>query len=151
MSVEYRVATLADALDIAPRLREQDRVEVAAASDTEDVQAALLASLDRSKRTWVAVIDGRPECIFGIGELNQHHGVPWMLGTPAILKHQRRLLVDARSIVEDMQDAYRVLYNMTHADNAVAIRWLKRLGFTFGAPFQHNSHTFLPFYRHRNV
>jgi hypothetical protein len=149
-TVTYRPAALEDVLDVAPRLREQDRIEVCAATGKSPMEA-VSGSFQRSKRTWAAVIGGRPECLFGIGELDHRHGVPWMVGTPALLRHQRRLLVDARSVVEDMQAAYRVLYNITHARNYVSIRWLYRLGFEFGKPFYLNNEPFIPFYRHRHV
>jgi hypothetical protein len=45
------------------------------------------------------------------------------------------------------------LANYVHATNTKSIRWLKRLGFSFGDPvagFGHGGGVFLPFYRVTN-
>lgn len=148
--IEYRVATLADAVSIAARLRVADRLEVEASSGL-DAYTAVLRSFGDSARTWVAVIDGTPECIFGISEVSPEVGVPWMLGTDEVSKQQRALVRDAKRTVDDMQAAYSTLMNFVHIDNRHSIIWLKRLGFKFlpPIPYGHHQQLFIPFVRHR--
>lgn len=147
--IEYARANFIDVLTVATNIREQDRREIELITG-KPAKSSVMDSWGRSKRTWAARVDGRTVAIFGIGEHNGK-GIPWLLGTDDMVKHQRALLVDAQSVVDDMQAAYPTLFNWTHAENTVAIRWLKRLGFKFAPPVQHNNATFLPFYRHRHV
>jgi hypothetical protein len=149
--ITYRVAALQDALDIAPRLREQDRIELEAATGKDPV-AAITAAVEATSRMWAAVIDGQVECIFGIGEATRQVGVPWMLATDAVVEHQRALVEDALSIVEDMQEAYPLLTNFVHSDNTAAIAWLRHLGFSFGDPIEHGpaKQPFIPFFRRQH-
>jgi hypothetical protein len=148
--IEYVCASLIDFIRVSTRLREQDRREVELITG-RTARMAVIGSWRDSKRSWAARVDGRTVAIFGVAEHIHGVGIPWLLGTDDMVLHQRALLVDAQSVVDDMQAAYPTLYNWTHSENTVAIRWLKRLGFKFAAPVRHNNATFLPFYRHRHV
>lgn len=147
--VEFRAAKTKDMVSLAPRLRKADVEEVLAYSG-HDAFTALLLSFGDSKRTWVAEIGGQVECVFGIAEVTHKIGCPWMLGTDVIHRHSKRLVADAKLIVEDMNAAYPLLANMVHAKNTAAIRWLKHLGFQFSDGVEHgpNKELFYPFYRH---
>jgi hypothetical protein len=150
--IEYREARLADAVDIAGRLRRADAVEIQFATGLP-ARSAVYQSFAASRRVWVATVNGRPECIFGIAEVNPVVGCPWMVGTDEVLRHQRELLRAGRSIVEDMNAAYPLLENFVHADNTPSIRWLGRLGFRFKEPipFGPQKQPFIPFFRYPNV
>lgn len=150
--IEYREAKLADVVSVVERLRAEDRFEVEASSG-KDARTAVLLSLEHSKRTTVATVNGRPECIFGLGELTHKIGVPWMLGTDEVPRHARALLIDAKRTVAKMHEAYPYLTNFVHAENTHSILWLKRLGFEFLPAAPHGAHQqlFLQFVRQRNV
>lgn len=145
-AVETRPPTAADLEHLAQHLRAQDRAELDAAG-WSDHRQALEESVARSRWTLVALIDGEPACVFGCAEygtLLAPSGVPWLLGTEAVARHRRVLQRWAPRYIEAMLQEYPRLFNAVHADNTVAVRWLKRLGFTLhparpapptGAPF----------------
>jgi hypothetical protein len=115
---------------IAERMREADRLEVYAASGKAP-EEALAFSLRKSSiaRTWV--IDGRPEMMFGVGDLNVLAGVgaPWLLGTDAVLAHQMEFLRQSRKWRNQLLRRYSTLNNFVDVRNDVSVRWLRWLGF----------------------
>lgn len=144
--LETRAPTPEDLAQLALNLREQDRAELVAAG-WDDFRTALEESVRFSKWTLVAVVDGEPACVFGCaeyGSLLAPDGVPWFLGTDAVTRHRRVLQRQAPRYIGAMLQDYPRLFNAVHADNTVAVRWLRRLGFTLhpatpapptGAPF----------------
>lgn len=131
---------------LAAHLRVQDRAELAAAG-WDDVRQVLAQSVRVSRWSRVALLDGVPAAVFGCaeyGSLLAPAGVPWLLGTDAVARHGRVLQREARHYIAAMLQEYPRLFNAVHAENTVAVRWLKRLGFTLqpavpapphGAPF----------------
>jgi len=151
--VKIRKATTADCLSLFPRLRKQDRVEIALSSGDES-EAPLLRSLGVSAEAWVAVDElDVPICIYGVAQVGGF-GSPWMVATPEVYRFSKRLVKDGRVWVSRVQADYPALFNFVHAENTASIAWLRSLGFTIGelvsdygaarAPFYH-------FYRVRDV
>ncbi|MCA8110255.1 hypothetical protein [Burkholderia cepacia] len=151
--MRVRKATSADCYSLFPRLREQDRAEIALSSG-DATEAPLLRSLVASAEAWVAVDSNDvPFCIYGVAEVDGL-GSPWMVATPEVYRFAKRLVKDGRVWVASIQERYTALFNFVHADNSASIAWLRSLGFTIGelvpdygvarAPFYH-------FYRVRNV
>jgi hypothetical protein len=146
-AVEVRAPTPEDLAWLAEHLRDQDLAELQAAG-WDDPHQALIASVARSKQTFLAVADGLPAALFGCaeyGSLLAPVGVPWMLGTDAVARHRRVLQRWARRYIEAMLQEYPRLFNAVHAENTVSVRWLQALGFTLhpatpapphGAPFR---------------
>ncbi len=128
-------ATAALARDLAPRLREADRLEVWAASRMTPLDA-LRASLEASPDPRAGLADGRVACIFGIGvrSVLSDYGVPWMLGSEDVVRHARRFLRGSRDYIAEMRNKYSRLENYVDARNVDAIKWLAWLGFTLEAP-----------------
>lgn len=120
---------------IAARMREADRIEVMASSGSSP-HHALMFSLDRSQRAFTALVDGQPEVMFGVSDLNilTATGAPWLLGTEAVVTHQRQFLRRSIWWKEKLFEGYDVLKNLVHDDNVVSKRWLKWLGFTLSDP-----------------
>lgn len=147
-----RKATEADCHELFPRLRQQDRKEIALSSGDDSV-AVLLRSWRASDECWVAVESGHPICIYGVAPVDGL-GSPWMVATPEVYRHAKRLVRDGRKWVERIQADYPELFNFVYVENRASIAWLHALGFTIGelieeygacrAPFYH-------FYRERNV
>jgi hypothetical protein len=145
-AVETRAPTPADLEHLAAHLRAQDRAELDAAGWADHLQA-LEQSVERSRWSQVALIDGEIACVFGCaeyGSLLAPVGVPWLLGTDVLPRYRRVLQRWARRYIEAMLQEYPRLFNAVHADNTVAVHWLRRLGFTLhpatpapphGAPF----------------
>lgn len=133
--VEYVQPTARHVQDLAANLREADRAELLACGVT-DAQRAIETSLSLSTHMVAAVAGGRCAAILGATPLSllDGRGSPWMLGTDLVVKHRRALMADSPAYIRAMLRAYPHLVNWVHADNAVAVRWLRHAGFTLHEP-----------------
>lgn len=134
-AVEIRPVAPGDIEWFATRLRAVDVAEVEATGSTP--LAGLRASVQAARFARVALIDGERVAIGGCnhaGTALVPIGVPWLVGTPALTRHGRVLQREARRYIGAMLEHYDRLANYVHADNLVAVRWLRRLGFTVHPP-----------------
>lgn len=115
----------AEAYELVADLRDQDQAEMDALG-VEDIAGNIEWGIAASDMCWAARVDGKLACIFGVTPT----GVVWMLGTPKLLEARRTLLRLTPKYLEQMLQNHPRLYNMVHAENSVAIRWLKAIGFT---------------------
>ncbi|WP_339084245.1 phage protein Gp13 family protein [Hyphomicrobium sp. ghe19] len=131
---------------IARRMREADRLEVHAASGKTPGQA-LAFSLRKSSVAWTWLVDGRPEAMFGVGDLNILAGVgaPWLLGTDVVLAHQMEFLRRSREWRNQLLQRYSTLTNFVDVRNEVSVRWLRWLGFKLSEPITYRGHDFYVF------
>lgn len=129
--------------EIARRMRKADRDEVFAASGKSPIQA-LTFTLRRSAQAWTALVDGKPEVMFGVVDLNilAGSGAPWLLGTDAVETHYVAFLRNSVRFRSQLLARYAVLKNFVDDRNKVSIRWLKWLGFSLGEPFDWNGYDF---------
>ena len=134
---------------IAQRLREIDVLECAAMGHTP--KGALRTGLLGSTIAWTALIDGKPEAMFGATPLNfiEGKGRPWLLMTDEAGKQHRALFRLGQIYTEAIHRQYPVLENWVHAENARTIRWLARLGYSIGGVDVIRSTPMRPFTRHR--
>jgi hypothetical protein len=129
-----RQATLEDALFLAPRLRKADRQEIEALRGPGQEAQALLDGVRLSKPAYaICNSGGEVVGIYGAAPLE---GEPqaaaiWMLGSDGLTADARSFLRQSRGHIKDLQDRYNLLLNCVDARNAVHIRWLQWLGFTF--------------------
>ncbi|GGX91190.1 hypothetical protein GCM10007160_18350 [Litchfieldella qijiaojingensis] len=146
-----RLATEADALSLAPRLRKADRKEIEAADRTPE--EALLAGVRSPDPTYVAVDEEDvPHIIFGTAPSpDPILGFVWMMATPAIRLCWVRLLRETPQWIDRLSEDYSILANVVHADNSVHIRWLKWAGFIFLRKVQFNGESFYEFARVTNT
>lgn len=131
--------TAADVTELVANLRDQDVDELRAAG-YEDFASIITESLARSDWAVTATVDGRLACIFGVsaaGTLLSAYGVPWMLGTSLVATNRRALARLAPRYIHEMLQAYPTLRNLVHADNTVALGWLRHVGFTIGPVVPH--------------
>lgn len=129
--VEFRPPTDIDAILLACNMRAQDVAEVRAAGHT-DLPPVIEDGIKRSAMCWSAYVDGELACIFGCapaGTLLNPIGIPWLLGTDVMQKHRRIFVRQARPYIAQMLAAYPTLMNAVHAENTVAVRWLRSVGF----------------------
>ena len=128
--VLVRPATAYDAGYLSSRLRLGDLEEIAAASGRAPVDA--LTAGVRAGGARVIVVEGELVGMFGCapGSLATGLGVPWLLGTDALSTRPGLLLRPARAVVAGWLREYPRLANFVDARHAVAIRWLRWLGFT---------------------
>lgn len=143
VKVEIVPARAAHVRSIARRMRQADRDEVWAGSRLKPAQA-LIKSLRHSSSAWTALIDGRPEVMWGVGDLNvlAQVGMPWLLGTDAVDTHNRRFLRVSIEWRNQLLGRYQVLKNFVDLRNTVSIRWLEWLGFKLGDEVISNGQAF---------
>lgn len=94
---------------------------------------ALRQALLTSEKAWTALVDGKPEAMFGVvvEDLISGEATPWFLGTNEVYRHGRELLMWGPGLLRRMGDSRR-LSNFVSTRNRPAIRLLKRWGFTVG-------------------
>lgn len=94
-------------------------------------------SIQHSRWAMTALVDGQPEVMFGVADLNilTGTGAPWLLGTDAVERHFRQFLRQSLQWRERLSAEYEVLMNFVHDENEVSKRWLSWLGFTLSDPF----------------
>jgi hypothetical protein len=132
---------------IASRMRPIDRYECGVFGHSP--KTALRQGLLGAHMAWTALIDGKPEAMFGVSTLSILDGLgrPWLLMTEEGAKQRRALVRFGRIYTEAIQRQYTQLHNWVHADNAATIRWLSRLGFAVGAVEVIRGHAMRPFIR----
>lgn len=133
------------AILLAPRVRSADVDELWAAAKLDPLNAVLESMRASSGTCATLLLNGKPACIFGVSYRGDV-GVPWMVGTDALVKHAKVFFQLCPTWVAKMRSGCRLLENYVDARNVVAIRWLKRLGFKFdeATPYGHLN---LPFHR----
>lgn len=129
--VEFYHPEVWEASELAANLRDQDREEIRALGVADPV-ASIEWGIRNSSTCWAARAEGKIGCIFGAA-----NGVVWMLGTPLVVKYRRNLAAQAPGYIKQMLQTHGRLYNVVHAKNTNAVRWLKRAGFTLqeASPF----------------
>lgn len=134
---------------IAADARAADVAELWAQARVSPAQAMERGLRASPAMSFVVEADGVPLCMFGATAHNALAGVgvPWLVGTNALLRHRREFVRVAPQVVAWLQQAYPVLVNAVNCRNAVAVRWLRWLGFEFGEAFALNGERFAPFIR----
>lgn len=125
-----RLATQDDVDYLTPRLRQADLDEIAANTGSPPGQA-LHRGFEDSTQCYVGVTDNLPFIIFGAVPITEGVGAVWALGSDDLLKARTAFLRQSRMWVNVLHGEYPLLFNYVDARNAVHIRWLKWLGFTF--------------------
>lgn len=133
--IRVRPAEPADARRLAPKLRDADRREVFAGGGV-DALTALSASLRHSPLAWTGWVGGEPAVLFGVARpsLLAGCGLPWLLGSDLLVRHQRAFLRRCPGYLERMRRGRLLLHNWVDERNLLARRWLAWLGFRFDPP-----------------
>jgi hypothetical protein len=133
---------------IASNMAEADRREVEALA--MGPYRGLEDSLNRSVKAWTGMVaDNRPVCMFGVTPMDILGGIgsPWLLGTDEVKTHAKTFMRLNREYVPKMLELFPHLVNWVDARHAVAIRWLKWLGFQFDPEPVPYGVRKMPFYR----
>jgi hypothetical protein len=111
-------------------MRDMDVMECAGMGHTP--KQALRLALTTSSLAWTALVDGRPEAMFGLVVTNalDGEGAPWMLGTDAIYRHPREMIRWGAGIIATLTDSTNRLSGLVGKSNARAIRLLRAWGFS---------------------
>lgn len=102
-------------------------------SGSSDVRRVLLSAYESTEDVYCGYYDDTPVLLFGVVPLDtaQPIGTVWCLGTEEIERHPFPLYRMGRQWVDKLTARYSALANYVHADNALAIKWLRWLGFEF--------------------
>jgi hypothetical protein len=113
-------------------MREIDQIECMAMDRSP--KSALRIALDTSSKSWTALVDGKPEAMFGVvvESALSSDACPWFLGTDEVYRHGRELLRWGPGFLDRLCDSRFTLRNLVSARNTRAIRLLKRWGFDIG-------------------
>jgi len=141
-------AAAADAAYIGARLRDSDLRELRAALG-DDMSPTLVTvdAFERSTQCWVGLdVDAEPVTILGVAPITRgvRIGSPWLLATPEIARFNGSMIEPMKDCVRLMLEEYPILLNRVYTENDTSVRWLKRLGFSFGDVFPHGPRA-LPF------
>lgn len=146
-----RKGTIEDARSLAPRLRPEDALELTL-SHGPDLFATLVESIRFSSECFAAEEGGVVIALGGFGVVEgTEMGVPWLVGSPEVLRHPVTLVAAGRVAVERWEKQCTLMSNLTHEDNHVHHRWLRHLGFSFTNgtfPVGESSAPFKQFYRY---
>lgn len=132
-AVEIRPVEPGDIDTMLREMRTVDRVEAQACG--LDVEQGLRESVARALFARTALINGRLAAIGGCnlnsaGTVLAPVAVPWLVGTDVLTRHPCVLQREARRYIAAMLEVYPHLVNVVHVENRIAVRWLRRLGFT---------------------
>lgn len=132
MRVEIVAASPLHVGPIATRMREIDARECEAMGHRP--KDALRAGMRQSLWSLTAIVDERPEAMFGVvaQSMVDCRAVPWFLGTDRIYGCGRHMLTKGRDVIALMRRTFSTLENVVSVENVRAIRLLKRWGFEVG-------------------
>lgn len=116
---------------IEKNLRADDIAELEAASH-QPIEGVLTRSVGVSSHGWVVTSDetGEPIVVMGAAPLAlPRMGAAWMLATDGIKDEAFSVARHTRRYVDEMQEAYDLLWNYIDARNEISMRWLQWAGF----------------------
>ena len=131
----------------AEHMRPDDRVEFETVSGT-DARDGLERAVKVSREKGYAVCDEGVLCVYGIRPLTFEYGKgePWMACTKLVEKHPIEFYRKTKTGLFELAHQYSLLENYVWAENTLAKRWLKWLGFEFGSePVKARGLSFLKF------
>ncbi len=139
--IAVRDSVTADCIFLGPRLRPEDKRELAAVTKKEPTEA-LRIGLNAGAICKTALMQNEddkwyPVGMFGITPdldafgLGIRAGAIWYLGSSDIYRAQKDFMRLSRKWVEILMGQYDFLFNYVDARNTRHIAWLQRLGFEF--------------------
>jgi hypothetical protein len=133
---------------IAPRLRQEDKDEIAAASDRTPMEVLSEAVTFPSTQVIEIAATGEPIALFGCDE----SGVIWMLGTYKTITYQKRILRGAKQFIAECLKTLPKVHNFIFSENIRHVRWIAHLGFQVGPRVElRNGHFFYYFWKDSDV
>lgn len=105
--------------------------------EQEDLSRALWMPLYLEGETITLLVDDEPAAMFGVVDLGNGCGCPWLLGTTVLDQNKHLLLTDAKVVVQNMMNQFDVLENLIFEGSKTNRRWLRWLGFSEDDPQPH--------------
>jgi hypothetical protein len=120
-----------DAINLAPHLRDIDKLEVKCMGSTPE--ASLLSSFNLPKAKVLSGYDDADNVVFmcGVSQCSNdpRNGVIWMLTSDLAKQHKKDILRLSKPTIDKLSEGFDTVYNLIHKDNKSSIRWLKWCGF----------------------
>lgn len=129
--ISIRKSSVEDAIELAPRLRIEDRREIELRFAVSPESMLPLMIMSRSNRKaftirWGAEAHG----IFGVDEISNGLGCPWFLSSRSLIEnHKKRFVSESRHWLLELESGYATFENFILAENLTHIRWIQSLGF----------------------
>lgn len=111
-------------------LRDADVAELAITSPGYSPDDLLRQAVELSYFAELVRVEGRPAIVYGVAPTRVYGvGSVWMLASNDIGRIRKQFVAGCREKVEMMNRMFPVLCNWVHAENTVAVNWLRWLGF----------------------
>ncbi len=123
-------ANLTMAEEFAASMRQIDKEECLAGGLTP--LQAVRSSLCYSDKAFIWLTDGKPACMFGVGnpQAFSNVGIPWLFSTEEVKRNKFRFLRCYHPFLESMLAMYNRLENYVDTRQKETITWLKWMGFS---------------------
>lgn len=152
-----RRSDIKDVRPVAFNMRKEDAAEVMAGCGQTPTDALLFCYFKSRPCMTIVGRSGNEVGMWGVVDQGERLGRIWMLATDELVDDKPnsiQFLRQAKGWLTRTLEDYDVLYNYADARNAVHIKWLRWMGFTFIAErpnYGHEGRTFLEFVRMSHV
>ena len=131
-------ATYEDLEHVTQNLRDEDRREITAFLEGEEVEGAIRDSYEKSTLKWCLTFRGIPTVLAGVVAASEKVGRPWLVATHN-LNHRvpvrRHLALVSREYLMAILQQFDFLYNWISFGNAFTVSWLAWLGFVLSPDY----------------
>lgn len=136
---DVRKATVADAEELAPRMREADAVEVRRSAGFAPLEALVRSLLESDGRAFTLRLDGQVAAMFGLvkPDILGVVGIPWLLTSDLVERAPVAFFRAAREMVDLWSAECPTLLQFVDEEYTAARRFLARLGFTIHPPVRY--------------
>ena len=127
-----RPAVLADALQLAPKMRVADRAEIKASNGKLPLEALVIPFTYKKSRNYTIVGTANEGVMgmFGVTPTkDSEYGVAWLLSSEDLFKHTKQFMKECPYWISQMGNGYEYLYNWIDRRNWKSMKWLQFLGF----------------------
>ena len=127
-----RPAILADALQLAPKVRIADREEIRASNGSSPLEALVVPFTYKKGRSYTIIGTAKEGVIgmFGVAPTKDlEYGIAWLLSSEDLFKHTKQFIKECPYWVSQMSEGYTYIYNWVDRRNWKSLKWLQFLGF----------------------
>jgi len=127
-----RPAILADALQLAPKVRIADREEIRASNGSSPLEALVIPFTYKKGRSYTIIGTAKEGVIgmFGVAPTKDpEYGIAWLLSSEDLFKHTKQFIKECPYWVSQMSEGYTYIYNWVDRRNWKSLKWLQFLGF----------------------
>jgi len=134
-------------LELSRTMRRADREELLASSGQSPLEALEEGYVLSSKTHTILTKEGQVVGVFGVApnSVDPTVGHPWMLASDLLDDVKVSFLKQCRPVADSLGEGYALLMNVCDKRNAVHIKWLRWLGYTFIREHPHYGVGKLPF------